>query len=173
MADDRDHADVSPSSSPRASISTAEQSRNDAGAAQNGSTPHSNSHPTPTQAHSQSTEALVSLPPTGAESVTVEAPDPDTGINGPRRRVTVRRDDTLPQRQSTVLQKSNGNANTAPASGQWRGNYTFIRMLRCWLLELFAIFLAAVVVVILVVLLVYYHDRNVRAWNHEWAINSV
>ena len=172
MTDNRENASVSPSSSPRASISTAEQSRNDAGALQNGSTPQSNSRPTPPQAHAQSTEALLSQPPIGGESVTVEASDPDAGL-GPRRRVTVRRDNALPQRQSTISQQSKGTFNGTPASGQLRQNYTYLGMLRCWRFELFAILLAALVVVALAVLLVYYHDRNVRAWNHRWAINSV
>jgi hypothetical protein len=46
-------------------------------------------------------------------------------------------------------------------------------ILRCWYLELLALLLASITVVVIIVLLHYYHDRNVRSWNHTWAINSV
>jgi hypothetical protein len=173
MADARDQADVSPASSPRASLSTSEPSRTDTRTAQDGPTTDSNSQSTFQQTHAQSEEALLSRPMSGDESVTVERPDPQAGFNAPRRRVTVRRDNTQSQRQSAVPQQSGGNAVRPQGGAQKSQTYRFVDMLGCWLLELFAILLAAITVVILVVLLSYYHDRSVRAWNHEWAINSV
>lgn len=169
MANHAAQPDVSPISSPRRSDSTAEQTPTDPTHAER-------SKPLAGNNADNSTTGLVSQPAANEPVVIVEQP----GNSGPIRRVTVRQD-PIPQtqqqqKQSTSQQPSNTkNGPTKPMDTQdmQREKWTYLELLRCWEMELFAILLAAATVVVIVVLLHYYHDKNVRSWNHTWQINSV
>ena len=174
MADSRANADVSPPSSHRASTSTAEQSSTDFVQGQNGAI--TQRRPAGTQPATDSTDVLVSQPTTNDTTVTIEQPDPNPGSAGPRRTVTIRQDHS--QQQQAASQPQNNGASPQTASDTekhdiQRTNSSFLSLLRSWWLELLALLLAAIIVVIIIVLLHYYHDKNVRSWNHNWAINSV
>ena len=183
MSDNRPDPDVSPIDNPRTSNSTATQSGTDFRAGQdetvNRRPQHSNNGPP------LATSANIQVSQSAAEDtvVRVEAPDPAAG-NGAVQVMTIRPDHTQTSSSSpsrpppaTVQPPSSGSsaqANLKPLQqALQKQSYTYPGLIRTWRLELLALLLAAIVVVIIVVVLHYYHDRDVRSWNHNWAINSV
>lgn len=175
MADSRAHPDISLPSSPRASISTAEQSATDFGAGQNSAITQRHPRLGNGESGAGSSDALVSQPAMGDATVTVQQTEPGSKL--PQRTVTIRRTNSQ-NGQTTTVQDHDSNGSQQKTSepeksGNKQTDYTLLSMLRCWCLEIIALLLAAIVVVVIVMLLHYYHDRNVRSWNHTWAINSV
>ena len=163
-------------SSPRASVSTAEQSATDFRGDQNGSVTHRSHRPAGTQSGADSTDVLVSQSANGEPTVTVQESRADSAGAAPRRTVTIKRDGSQPHPLPAPSQNVSGSPQTGSAPekhGFQRMKYTYLGILRCWCMELIAILLAMIIVVVIVVLLHYYHDRDVRSWDHNWAINSV
>lgn len=172
----RTSPDVSLPSSPRASISTAEQSATDFAEGHGGTISQHAQGPAVTQLGTDSTDVLVSQPANGVATVTIQESGTSSADAVPPKTVTIKRDDSQPL-QSSARPPNNIDAtqksSSPEKSGFERAKYTYLSILRCWCLELIAVLLAAITVVVIIVLLHYYHDRDVQSWNHNWAINSV